>query len=111
MVMRGDDLARMRAAATALRGDREMAITLVRDGLPLPAQAVRLCYLGNRTILRQNPETGQTTIPLLVKGPRDLDIQVGDRFSDPAEAGVYYVIDLVRPDRSVETTAEARVQL
>jgi hypothetical protein len=104
------DLSRMRSDATAIRSDRPDTITLWRqvDGSEDASfeQEVRLCYITNQPITRQSPQGDQVTIPLLVKGPVDLDIEKDDRFT---HEDIAYVIDLVRPDRDFETTAEARV--
>ena len=104
------DRARMQAHAAAIRRDKPATITLYRQAAESDDasfdQDVRLCFVTNRPIVRETPQGEQVTIPLLVKGAPDLDIQQGDRF---VHDGVAYVIDLVRPDRSVETTAEARV--
>jgi hypothetical protein len=42
---------------------------------------------------------------VLVVGATDLDIQSGDRFND--EHGVLYQVAYVRPNRQVQTVAEA----
>jgi len=108
-MLNADDLTAMRGTATAIRADRAVSITLWRDGQEVQLQDVRLAFLNNRPIVRQSPQAEQVTITLLVKGAVDMDIQAGDTFKlDPGDAATY-VIDLVRPDRSVETTAEARV--
>ena len=109
------DLQAMRASAATIRADREVTIRLWRESDAERGedeqsldQDVRLCFLGGRSITRasRTPQAEQITIPLLVKGPVDLDIQKDDHFHFD---GTDYVIDLVRPDRSIETTAEARV--
>ena len=77
-----DDLAALKATATAMREDREVEVTFAREGegiAPLP-QMVRLCYLTNRPIKNSSPQGEQVTIPLLVKGAPDLDVEQGDRF-------------------------------
>jgi hypothetical protein len=100
----------MRSTAAAIRGDREAEITLWRDDpdhgeIEVLAQAVRLSFLGNRPIQRTDAQGETVTVPLLVKGRVDLDVAPGDRFRFD---GVDYVVDLVRPDRSIQTVAEAR---
>ena len=109
-MLNADDLTRMRTSAAAIRGDREVEITFWRDDpdhgeVEVLGQAVRLSYLGNRPIQRADAQGEMLVIPLLVKGPAGLDIEPGDRFRFD---GVDYVVDLVRPDRAVQTVAEAR---
>ncbi len=107
-MLNSDDLAAMLATATQVRGDAEVQIVLVRgdDAEELPTQTVRLCYLYDRPIMRETPQGESATNPLLVKGDVDLDIQADDRF---VYGDVAYVINMVRPDRRIETTAEARL--
>jgi hypothetical protein len=109
-VLNADDLASMRSTAAAIRTDREAEVTLWRDDpdhgeVEVLGQAVRLSFLGNRPIQRTDAQGETVTVPLLVKGPVDLDVQPGDRFRFD---GVDYVVDLVRPDRTIQTVAEAR---
>ncbi len=112
MMLSDADLQAMRASAAAIRADREVTIRLCRDGEDgedeqALDQDVRLCFLGGRSITRasRTPQAEQITIPLLVKGPVDMDIQKDDYFHFD---GTDYVVDMVRPDRSIETTAEAK---
>jgi hypothetical protein len=107
-MLSADDIAALKATATAIRETREVEVTFSREGdgiAPLP-QRVRLCYLTNRPQRDRSPQAEQITVALLVKGAPDLDVQQGDRF---VYNETFYVIDLVRPDRSIETVAEARV--
>jgi hypothetical protein len=111
-VLNADDLGRMSSTAAAIRGDHEVEVTLWRDDpdhgeVEVLGQAVRLSYLSSQSIQRKRADAQgeMVTISLLVKGPIDLDIELGDRFRFD---GVDYVVDLVRPDRAVQTVAEAR---
>ena len=109
-MLNADDLASMRSTAASIRGDREAEVTLWRDDpdhgeVEVLGQAVRLSFLGNRPIQRTDAQGEMVTVPLLVKGPVDMNVQPGDRFRFD---GVDYVVDLVRPDRSIQTVAEAR---
>jgi hypothetical protein len=111
-VLNANDLTQMQANAAAIRGDREAEVTLWRDDpdhgeVEVLGQAVRLSFLAgtSRQRKRADAQGEMVEISLLVKGPVDLDVQPGDRFRFD---GVDYVVDLVRPDRAIQTVAEAR---
>jgi len=106
-LMDADDWAQMRADLASARGDNEVTITVLNRTTTPATQRVRIVGAGGQAVRVGNDETAETRGPVLVKGPADLDIQVGDEF---AVAGVGYLVTFVDPQRRVRTSAEAKVR-
>lgn len=101
------DLARMAAEMAAIRADNEVSITLVRAGSPLSAQSVRIERTGSGSGNRvTRPGMEETRSGVVIAGSTTLDIQKDDRFS---YGGLDYRVTFVRPNRQVDTQAEAEL--
>lgn len=102
----GADLAEMQADMLAIRSDREESIVIRRGATTLTAQTVRIARLSGNT-RRDTGAMEVSTQDVVVLGAVNLNIQKDDRFNDTA--GNLYVVDFVRPNRTVATMAEARM--
>jgi len=101
------DLAEMQVDMLDIRSDRAESITVRRGATTLAAQIVRIARLGGGNARRDTGAMEVSTQAVVVLGAVDLDIQKDDRFNDTA--GNLYVVDFVRPNRTVATMAEARL--
>ena len=84
------------------------SIIIRRDGTPLASQDVRLVVQSGRSSQRESPGAEQLELNIFVAGGPSLDIEVGDYFND--SAGTLYKVTFVRPNRQIQTVAEARAE-
>lgn len=101
-----DDLAQMQSDFGDVRADNDVSLVIRRDGTTLPAQTVRIARSGGRGSFRSGQASEETRGQVIVAGEPSLDVQVGDRFT---YSGVLYRVTFVRPNRTVDTVAEAEV--
>jgi hypothetical protein len=102
-----DDIEQMRADLASVRQDKPISIVIRRGATTLTAQNVRLARPGGHAQTQASDQARETRAVTLVFGVATLDIQVDDRFNDAN--GTLYRVRFVRPDRRVETVAEAVV--
>jgi hypothetical protein len=103
-VISSDDLTQMRADKDEIRSDNTVSVVIRRGDTSLPAQTVRIALAGGwgRRLDSKGGEEARGRV--LISGAIDLDIQVDDRFT---VSGVLYRVTFVRPDRRIDTVAEA----
>lgn len=106
-MLSSDDWASMAADMGEVRGDNEISIVIRRGETVLASQDVRITMGGGSAHVAQGRQTEESAKPVLIFGPPALDIQSGDRFNDGG--GVLYTVVLVRPNRRIGTSAEARI--
>lgn len=99
-----DDLAQMQADFGEIREDNDVSLVFRRGETTLPAQTVRIARSGGRGAFRSGQASEETRGQVIVAGETGLDVQVGDRFS---YSGILYRVDFIRPNRTVDTVAEA----
>ncbi|MFP4344247.1 MAG: hypothetical protein ACLFU8_06115 [Anaerolineales bacterium] len=104
-MLSSDDLAQMTADLTKVRDDRDESLAFRRGDTTLDAQTVRIVRAGTAARDQVGAESSEQRARVLVLGPTDLDVAVGDRFNDGG--GTLYRVTFVRPNRTVETVAEA----
>lgn len=104
-MLSADDLVQMRENFNDIRADNPASIVLRRGSTTLPAQEVRITQPATGRARRMTSESGeQAEIDVIVAGDTLFDVQKDDRFT---LAGQLYTITFVRPNRTVNVTAEA----
>ncbi len=104
-MLSNDDLAQMTADLVKVRDDRDESLAFRRGDTTLAAQTVRIVRAGSAARDRVGAESSEQRVRVLVLGPVGLDVAVGDRFNDGE--GTLYRVSFVRPNRTVDTVAEA----
>jgi hypothetical protein len=99
------DRERMRADLAAVRGDREVTVSLRRGGATLAGQRVRVARRGVGGATEVAGVSSAMVAPVTVLGGVDLDIAPRDRFTVD---GVLFVVVSVHPNRDVAVMAEAK---
>ena len=106
-ILSADDLLRMAATITAIRGDNETTIQIRRDnGTPPGPQTVRVERRNSISTDRQDGHSEETMTDVVILGDTTLDMAKEDRFT---WQGDLYRVKFVRPNRQVCTQAEAEV--
>lgn len=100
-----DDLTQMAADLAKVRDDNDESIAFRRGDETLDAQTVRVVRAGTSGRDSVGAESSERRARMLVLGAADLDVTVGDRFNDGN--GTLYRVTFVRPNRTIETVAEA----
>lgn len=106
MVLSSGDRSQMQSDLAGVRSDNEVSLAFRRGETTLTAQTVRIARSGGRGSSRSGDAAQETRGQVIVAGPTGLDVQVGDRFT---HAGNLYRVTFVRPNRTVDTVAEAEV--
>lgn len=102
-MLNSDDFTQMQTDLLAIRDDRPAEVWLRRGNTDIPSQTVRIARAGSRGQRRQNVAGEESRIDVIVLGAVDMDIQIGDRFTD---GGILYEVKVIRPHRDVATMAE-----
>lgn len=88
-------------------GEFTESVALRRDSSTIAAQNVRFATIGGGST-SVSPGSEEQTGKLRVIGAPSLDIAIGDRFND--SQGILYEVVYIRPERAVQTVAEAQVK-
>lgn len=101
----------LRPALETLLGREEAfghSIAIRRGATTLAEQKVRLAPIGRGFARERNSEGAQQDeLSVFVIGLPTLDIAVSDRFNDGD--GALYEVYFIRPNRQIQTVAEARL--
>ncbi len=100
------DLEQMRATTAAVMSDHQVSITIRRNDDTLAPQDVRVERARSQSMRKDGKASEESRTRILVVGATDLDIQKDDRFN--ALNGLYRVT-FVRPNRQIDTQAEAEL--
>jgi hypothetical protein len=110
-MINSEDVIQMVKDMAAIRGDRSEQIVIRRGagvGLTeLAAQTVRIARIVAQGREAESPGAAQHEGRAVILGGANLDIAVGDRFTDAG--GRLYQVVYIRPNRSAATMAEAIV--
>jgi hypothetical protein len=104
MTMPTADLTALAADVAAIIAERPLPVAFRRGALTLPAQTARLFATGDGAT-RRGEATAAARWPLVLLGPADLDVRIGDRFNDYGGA-LCEVVD-IHNDRRAFTQAGA----
>lgn len=106
-ILDAGDIAQIAADLARIREDNEVTIQIRRDSGTAPGpQTVRIERRRSQfAVARQDTGTEETVTDVIVTGPTTLDIAKEDRFN---YAGELYRVTAVRPNRQVDTQAEAQ---
>ena len=106
-----DDLTQMQGDLAAVRSDRAEDIVIRRGhgaGLTqLDPQTVRIARAVAQGRIDQSPTAQQAEGRAVILGAANMDVKVGDRFTDAG--GRLYEVVFIRPNRSAATMFEAIV--
>ncbi len=94
---------RMQDIAAKIRSDRSFDIELRRGETVLEPQEMRIEAVGRGSRL-QSDAAREAQTAVVVFGAMDLDIAVGDRFTQDS---VLYQVVFIAPNRDIDTQAEA----
>lgn len=103
-MLTSSDLAQMVADLAEVRGDNALSVALRRGATTLAAQSVRVARIA-RAPQAVGSQVSASVMSVVVLGPVDMNVQVGDRFTAD---GIVYEVTAVRPNQRSATMAEAR---
>lgn len=102
--MNPDDLTAIAADVQAIIAERPLVAAFRRGALTLAPQTVRvIAARGGAT--RRGETTAAALWPLILLGPVDLDVEIGDRFND--YNGAVVEVKTIHGDRRAFTQAGA----